>query len=209
MIKMYQVGIDEAGRGSLVGPMVVSAVAMDIRTADLLSSVGVADSKQLSPQERSKLSDLIKNNVAWYGIVVVPPILIDSYNLNKLTGIVAIFLVKRACTYLRVEKVLIDMIRGIRVKRMDCQGLSVPVIVEEKADNKYVEVAAASILAKVERDKAIGEIRKKYGLQGSGYPSDPQTLEWLSNNLSNIPRDIVRRKWSTLKKLGKKPGNSL
>lgn len=206
---MYQVGIDEAGRGSLVGPMVVSAVAMDMRTADLLSSVGVADSKQLSPQERSKLSDLIKNNVAWYGIVVVPPILIDSYNLNKLTGIVAIFLVKRACTYLRVEKVLIDMIKGIRVKRMDCQGLSVPVIVEEKADNKYVEVAAASILAKLERDKAIGEIRKKYGLQGSGYPSDPQTLEWLSNNLSNIPRDIVRRKWSTLKKLGKKPGNSL
>ncbi len=206
---MYQVGIDEAGRGSLVGPMVVSAVAMDMRTADLLSSVGVADSKQLSPQERSKLSDLIKNNVAWYGIVVVPPILIDSYNLNKLTGIVAIFLVKRACMYLRVEKVLIDMIRGIRVKRMDCQGLSVPVIVEEKADNKYVEVAAASILAKVERDKAIGEIRKKYGLKGSGYPSDPQTLEWISNNLSNIPRDIVRRKWNTIKKLGKKPGNNL
>ncbi len=206
---MYRVGIDEAGRGSLIGPMVVSAVAMDIRTADLLNSVGVVDSKLLSPQERSELSGLIKKSVAWYGIVVVPPSLIDSYNLNKLTGVVAIFLAKRACAYLGVERVVIDMIRGIRIKSLDCRGRSVPVLFEEKADNKYVEVAAASILAKVERDRAISEIRKKYGLQGSGYPSDPQTLEWISNNLGNIPRDIVRKKWNTLKKLGRKSGNSL
>ena len=83
-------------------------------------------------------------------------------------------------------------------------GNSTPELVgENRADEKYPVVSAASILAKVDRDRIIAELCEEYGDFGSGYPSDPKTQrflrEWFSKHHGFLP--IVRRKWSTVKRL--------
>jgi ribonuclease HII len=74
------------------------------------------------------------------------------------------------------------------------------VVAEHGADDKYVIVSAASIVAKVERDMEIQKIRKKFSEVGSGYPSDPKTISFLKNISYNDLPDFVRRSWSTVER---------
>ncbi|OYT61275.1 MAG: ribonuclease HII [Thermofilum sp. ex4484_15] len=90
------------------------------------------------------------------------------------------------------------------VKLLSSRGLSnVIVIAENGADKRYPIVSAASIVAKVIRDKEVEELKKLYGDFGSGYPSDPKTLRFLRDCLRKgyLP-PIVRRSWSTLRRFG-------
>jgi ribonuclease HII len=79
----------------------------------------------------------------------------------------------------------------------------VKIVSEHKADATYPVVSAASIIAKVERDRAVQELTKKYGDMGAGYPSDPRTIRFLENWITKygLYPDFVRKSWKPAKRL--------
>ena len=210
-------GIDEAGRGSLIGPMIVAGVVVSEENVKTLGKIGVKDSKKLSRAARRKLYELIIKNSKWVGSVYVSPVEIDRGNLNKLTFKAICKLVLDAIEKNGfIKKVLIDNVTGLKeyevkneVSRKNPIASKTVFKIEVKADQKYIPVAAASIVAKVLRDNVIDEYKRKYGVEGSGYPGDRRTREWLSHNKGGIPRQIIRLKWKTIEKLGVKNSDLL
>ena len=211
----YMMGIDEAGRGSLIGPMIVAGVVIEEDAFEKLRASGVRDSKQLSPERREKLIEVIRRVASWIGIVEVTPREIDEFNLNTITLNAMCWLLKNAISDYgsSLEVVYIDNVSGIK-EYMVLRKLSLlekdaekplrkpKIVIEPKADRKYLPVAAASIVAKVIRDKILFSYKEKYGLEGSGYPSDTKTTSWLFKNIKEVPPDIVRWKWKTVRNLG-------
>jgi ribonuclease HII len=177
---MY-VGVDEAGRGSLIGPLVIAAVR--VSSLELLNFVN-RDSKQLSREEREELYDRILK-VAEVKVYEISPKEIDANNINLLE--------------LKVLKGLLDWGEVIYVDAfLPPSSFQFPnVIAEFKADEKYPIVAAASIIAKVTRDRRIEEIKHLVGDFGSGYPSDPVTRKFVRENWELI-KPFVRMKWKTV-----------
>ena len=107
---------------------------------------------------------------------------------------------------LKPEKAIVDAVdvKAERFQENLCKDTDVNVVAEHKADDKYIEVSAASIIAKAERDNQIAQINKEFiksGGIGSGYPSDPKTKEFLSNYTYDEMPDFVRRSWATVAKL--------
>ena len=88
-------------------------------------------------------------------------------------------------------------------------SFSPKIVAEHKADSKYIPVAAASILAKVTRDRAIEKLKEAYGEIGSGYPSDPITRRFLEEYYKKhgVFPPIVRKSWKTLEKIEEKLKN--
>jgi len=199
----YVLGIDEAGRGSLIGPMMVAGVVLSESSLKELGQNGVTDSKALSPETRRDLAILIADKAKWFSIVEVPPVLIDSHNINKLTAKAIMLIIKRACRFVSLKRIVSDMVKGVKIPPVKCGYTKTRVTMVEKAELKFIEVAAASILAKVARDNVLEYLREQYGVAGSGYPSDPATLNWVRENRGKIPRDIIRLKWSTVKKINR------
>ena len=199
-------GIDEAGRGSVLGPMVIAGVVVPEKMEKVLERMGVKDSKRLTPNRRTILSRKLKKMFP-YEIVVISAREIDDLraqgvNLNEIEkNAMESILLK-----LKPEKAIVDAVdvkaeRFQENLRLDT-GLNV--IAEHKADDKYIEVSAASIIAKAERDEYIKEINKEYiksGGIGSGYPSDPTTKEFLSNYTYDEMPDFVRKSWATVAKM--------
>lgn len=197
-----RVGIDEAGRGSLIGPMVVAGVAIDESKLNFLKNIGVKDSKQLTRERREKIFSLLSNIVEAFVVVKVFPEDIDVYNLNDLT-------------YNAVMKIILTLsIYNPSVITVDKVGDEKPVIelinklgykpnVVHKADELFVEASAASIIAKVVRDNYIDMLKEIYGDFGSGYPADPKTINWLKSfyKRSSIPPPIIRRSWKVLRSI--------
>jgi ribonuclease HII len=201
-MKKTRMGIDEAGRGSLIGPMVIAAVILDEEGEEELKNVGVRDSKTLSPSRREKLEKIIKEKALWYKTARVYPETIDKENLNRLTLNTMRELAKEGLRlYPNLNEILVDQV-GHKPIILIKNAFKVKQTMEEKADSKYVPVAAASILAKTERDRIISFYKKTYGLRGSGYPSDPETIKWVKENWESIPKEIVRIKWKTLRRHG-------
>jgi len=204
-------GVDEAGRGSLVGPLVVAGVSVQASKLHLLVEAGVKDSKLLSPSARSRLYELILAVAEKVHVVEVPPREVDKYVLHGKR--------LRRLNYLEVEamaKVVSEI--GVKVVYVDSPDVKperfaenirallksdVKVIAEHHADRRYPVVSAASVVAKVTRDRRIRELEQAYGEIGSGYPSDPRTRafvrSWLESRGS--PPDFVRVSWKTLKGL--------
>ena len=107
---------------------------------------------------------------------------------------------------LNPEKAIVDAVdvKAERFQENLCNDTGIDVIAEHKADDKYIEVSAASIIAKAERDDYIKEINKDYirsGGIGSGYPSDPTTKKFLSNYTYDEMPDFVRKSWATVAKM--------
>jgi len=207
-------GVDEAGRGPLLGPLVIAGVVADEKNLDRLKSLGVKDSKLLTPKRREELFEQVKSIVESYEIIIVPPQEIDdalnseSLNLNWLEAIKTAMIINK----LNAKKAYIDS-PSTNLKayadymRIYVKDKDVNLICEHKADVKYVVVSAASILAKVTRDREIGKLKEKYGDLGSGYPSDPVTKEFLKNNWNKHP-EIFRKTWSSYKVYSGKEKNS-
>ena len=207
---MKLAGIDEAGRGPVIGPMVIAAVVVDERNVSKLEELGVKDSKKLTPKRRERLFDEIIALLEDYVILELWPEEIDSRQ-----GTLNEFEVENFVKALNSLKVRPDVIyidaadvkearfgEDIR-KRLDFEA---KIIAEHKADDKFVPVSAASIIAKVTRDRAIEKLKERYGEIGSGYPSDPRTrtfLEEYYREHGEFP-PIVRRSWKTLKKIEEK-----
>ncbi len=204
-------GIDEAGRGPVIGPMVVAAVWIDKKEEWKLLEAKVRDSKKLIKQRREKLAEYIKKNF-YHEYVVVDASDIDNLRktmtMNQLEAYIFAKLAnKREASIYYIDaasnneeefkKTIQELIKH------DCQ-----IICEHGADDKYAVVSAASIIAKVERDERIKkiaeELETKLGLPlGSGYPSDERTItfikEWIKK-FNDLPPH-TRKSWKTIKNI--------
>lgn len=203
---MRKLGIDEAGRGSLVGPMVIAGVIIDDDKEKLLKSIGVKDSKKLTPKARERLFwDIL--DVA-EGIVVAKayPDEIDSINLNLLTYKKVIEII-HASLALDPKIVTIDKVGNEKIVVDEINRLGLIPNVMFNADVLFVESSAASIVAKVVRDSIISILRKEYGNFGSGYPGDPKTISWIKEaylKQPDNPPPIIRRSWKILRTVAPK-----
>jgi ribonuclease HII len=208
---MQVAGVDDAGRGSIIGPLAIAGVLLDDKDLPKLVDLGVKDSKCLSPRRREQLSVEVKRLVLKHHVIMLSPAEIDRvvetgrklHKLNRLeaqTMAKVITVLKPDVAYVDASDVLAD-----RFKEHIAENLSfkVQIISEHKADARYPIVSAASILAKVERDKAISELQKKHGDIGCGYPSDPSTIKFLEGwirKFGSYP-DFVRRSWKPAKRV--------
>ncbi len=203
------VGIDEAGRGPVVGNMFIVCLGVSEDYLSELIELGVKDSKKLSPKKRFALAPKISRLAKVIIIESVKPEYIDRHNIN---AIFARFVIKSLeiilAARLKIKHVYVDAVSGrkfrdVIAKYLLTRNYDIPVSIEPKADERYPIVAAASIIAKYLRDSHVRKLHEEYGDFGSGYPSDPKTIEWLSkySSESELP-PIIRRSWSTLKKLG-------
>jgi len=201
-------GIDEAGRGPVIGPMVVCGVVIDEKDEPKLLSLGAKDSKLLTPKVREILFDQIKEMVADYKIIIISAEEVDHYlntdelNLNRLEA----HKMAEIMNLLNPDKSLLDCpstnpLEYTEYLRKYVKNKKTEIIAEHKADVKYTVVAAASILAKVTRDREIQKLKDKLGVDfGSGYPSDEKTQKFLKENWDKYP-DIFRKTWSSYKRV--------
>ena len=214
-------GIDEAGRGPMMGPLVIAGVIADEKDIPKLEQIGVKDSKLLTPAQREDLFDKIKTIVKDFRIMIVLPREIDDavegkdgLNLNWLEANKEAQIVSE----LKPEEVIIDcpstniqaFTDYIYVKLSGIIGKAasnIKIRAEHKADMNYVIVGAASILAKVTRDREIEKLKHIVGENfGSGYPSDPYTKEFLAKNWKNpkiLEMHIFRKSWQSYKNMAK------
>ncbi|MEK6886461.1 MAG: ribonuclease HII [Nanoarchaeota archaeon] len=193
--------------GPIIGPLVICGVLANEKQEQELVDLGVKDSKMLKPIQRERMFDKIKNIVEKYEIIIIEPKEIDSVvgkgklnNLNWLEADKSAEIINKLkplraildCPTIKTEKYADYIKKKLKTK--------VDVIAENKADQTYPIVSAASILAKVTRDDLIQQIKKKYNVEfGSGYPSDPLTQLFVSKNWNKF--DFFRRSWETYKKL--------
>ncbi len=208
-------GIDEAGRGCILGPMVIAGVAIPHEHEEKLRKLGVKDSKQLSPAKREELAKKIEE-LANIVVLEVAACKIDNYrkqgiSLNRLEAIKfaeILNLQKPHRAFIDGPDTNLPKLHGF-LKKMAPDGIEL--VVEHFADSKYPVVSAASIIAKVERDKKIGQLRKEYGDIGSGYTSDPVTVKWLEEWMKThkeLP-ECARKSWITAENLIEKKEQSL
>ncbi|RNJ80423.1 MAG: ribonuclease HII [Nitrosopumilus sp. B06] len=194
-------GIDEAGRGSMVGPLVVAGVVSDESKLDTIIKMGVKDSKLLDAESRERLyGEIIKT--LEYHVEVIPPDQVDGaviwHDLNKLEAThMAIIAKKLGAETTHVDSCDVNEERfGKTISEMS-GGLKINS--KHHADALYPVVSAASIVAKVTRDREVA----KLGISGSGYPSDESSVEYLRNYYSKHKQmpSFARKKWDPVMRI--------
>jgi ribonuclease HII len=202
---MLVAGVDEAGRGCVIGPLVVAGVAVKTENLPLLSELGVKDSKLLTAKKREALYPEIIKLSENHHIIKVPPAQIDkvvrsSRTLHKLNRLEAqtmakiIDALKPTEAYVDAADVL-EQRFGSHVS--ECLKYKTKIVSEHKADRTYPVVSAASIIAKVQRDGEIAKLKVKYGDFGTGYLTDEKTLVFLKRLLEkdgDYP-SCIRKSW--------------
>lgn len=198
-------GVDEAGRGAVIGPMVIAGVSVDHAKEAQLLELGLKDSKLLSPAQREAFYPKIEAIAEDIVIVKVSACRIDSMmrqgiNLNRIE--VLKFL--DVLTMLNPHVAYIDSMDVKPERLRKTLQPAVPqgkLVVEHKADVKYPVVSAASIIAKVTRDREVQKLHQQFGDFGPGYSSNEKTMAWLRDWLTKNKEypDIVRRGWMTTK----------
>ncbi len=200
-------GIDEAGRGPVIGPMVMAGVCIEPGQEDNLERMGVKDSKFLSPQKREDLYERLIEHYK-HEIIMISPEDIDKTlnnpdtNLNWLEGDTSIAILER----LGPKKAILDCpstnVEAYKEYVAKKLTKKIDLVVEHKADTNYFVVGAASILAKVTRDREIEKLKRIAGTDfGSGYPSDSRTVSFLKENYDKF--DFFRKSWASYKKVAK------
>ena len=208
---MLIAGVDDAGRGSILGPLVIAGILLKEEDLQKLVNLGVRDSKLLSPKKREELAEEIKKIAIKCHVLKLHPSEIDKVvnsgrKLHKLNRLEAKAMAK-VIEELKPDIAYVDAsdVVAERFKQhiQECLPFRVKIVSEHKADKKYPIVSAASIIAKVERDRAIKEIKREYGEVGCGYATDPKTIEFLKKCLKNFGEypDFVRKSWKPAKKL--------
>ncbi len=202
-------GIDEAGRGPVLGPMIMAGVMIEEGKEKMLGEV--KDSKFLYHRKRIKLAKHLKEHFK-YKIIIVPPKEIDNalnsenLNLNWLEAHKQAEIINS----LKPDVAIIDCpsINSFKFKQYLKNLLndkSIKLIVEHKADANYPICSAASIIAKVKREEEMTKIKKKYGKCGPGYPSNQTTQNFVKKYGKKYP-EIMRQTWSTYKRYHKEDG---
>jgi ribonuclease HII len=199
--------VDEAGRGPVIGPMVICGVLAERTGIKQLKKIGVRDSKTLTRKGRIEIIKKIMPIVEEFYLIIVSSREIDKWVAKKQLNILESWKMAEIINTLSPQIVFIDapMKNTLKFKMLVAEkvNMDVDIVAENYADRNHALVSAASIIAKVERDRIIDEYQKVYGHFGSGYPSDPKTIEFLITylNKDNELPEIVRKTWKTLKKL--------
>ncbi|MEK6855337.1 MAG: ribonuclease HII [Nanoarchaeota archaeon] len=214
---MLILGIDDAGRGPLIGPMILAGVLIDKNGEGFLRKYGITDSKMISHPKRIEMAKIIKESAISYYTARTLPKEIDraittGTNLNTLEAIKTAEIVNALNTGKDKIKVIVDCPSvNIGAWKKTLLGYiekkdNLDVVCEHKADANYIAVSAASIIAKVSREEEVEKIKKEFGDIGSGYPSDPRTKDFLIKNGKRLSDSgIFRKTWQTWKKVF--PGN--
>ncbi|WXG43542.1 MAG: ribonuclease HII [Promethearchaeati archaeon SRVP18_Atabeyarchaeia-1] len=207
-------GIDEAGRGPVIGPMVLAGVVMREDRLQKLVDMGARDSKKLTPKKRAELAPLIECAANRLLYVEVTPEEIDArvdkgITLNQLEAEKIVFMINQ----LKPDKVYIDCPdvnpeRFTQWLKNGVKSKQVEIVAQHYADESIPVVSAASIVAKVRRDNRLKELSERLGDIGSGYPSDPRTMLYLEKALAHGDRmaeshTSLRHSWATVKRLRK------
>ncbi len=196
---MLVCGVDEAGRGSMLGPLVIAGVSIPRSRIRRLSSMGVRDSKQLSAKRRAQLYKKIIEFADDYYVSTISPRTIDrSVHRHELNRLEAKYMA-RVIARLRPDVSYVDSC-DVNPKRFGSEVSRLSenrkVHSHHRADAKYAIVSAASIIAKVSRDREISRLKRRHDV-GSGYPSDSKTVKFVRDYIgeNNSVPPFVRTSW--------------
>ncbi|KAK0070482.1 ribonuclease H2 subunit A [Biomphalaria pfeifferi] len=222
-------GVDEAGRGPVLGPMVYGICFSPIADKEKLTELKFADSKTLSEEQRESLFSQINESLHMLGwmVEILSPTYIstsmlsrEKYNLNALSHDCAIRLIKQALNRgVNVSEVYVDTVGDATKYQAKLQDIfpNISITVSKKADSLFPIVSAASICAKVARDQAVKNWKFQENISlkepdyGSGYPGDPKTKKFLEESFDKVfgfP-SFVRYSWSTASQIIDKKGVSV
>lgn len=214
---MLVAGVDEAGRGCVIGPLVIAGVLIKEENLHFLRQLGVKDSKLLSPKKREALAAEIARLAEKHHVVKLLPSEIDravesGRKLHKLNRLEAQTM-SQIINALNPDEAYVDAADTLeeRFKHHIQEGLTVKAKItsRHKADKIYAVVSAASIIAKVERDKEIAALKEAYGNFGSGYLTDQKTMlflkQWLQTH-TDYP-SCVRQSWKPAKQAKNEKGS--
>lgn len=208
-------GVDEAGRGPAIGPMVIAGISVAEADVAALTEAGARDSKKLSPKRRESLVQPISHLAKSIVVEIIPAEVIDvrrgSGNINDLEA-------ESMCRIIRALRPNVAQVGSIdrdpnRFRRKITDGLppGVAVFSVHHAEDLFPAVAAASIIAKTTRDRIIRALHEEFGDFGSGYPSDPKTRNFLQRCAirgDGLPR-VVRASWKTTQELAQRGAGAL
>ena len=203
-------GVDEAGRGPVLGPLVVAGVTFTDDSK--LIEYKVKDSKQLTPQRRTILAKKIQELALNYEILIIPAKDIDDMRKVMTLNEIEVNAFTKVIKKLKPQICYVDSadVNEQRFAQDILSGLSIKpdIISEHKADQKYPIVSAASILAQTRRDEAVQKIAQQVESKinlplGSGYPADPVTQKFFRTWLDAFGRlpPHTRHSWKTAQNL--------
>ncbi len=215
---MNILGLDEAGRGPVLGPMVIGGIVIPEKKERIIERMGVKDSKKITPKRRAILARKL-TKMFDYELVEISAKDIDimrakGVNLNQIEKLAMMKIIKK----LDADKIIIDALDvkegRLKEEMQNFAGNDKLVIAEHKADENYLPVGAASIIAKNRRDQIIDELNRTYikktkdknGI-GSGYPSDPKTKAFLRQYTYKDMPEFVRKSWETVQKIKREEEN--
>jgi len=211
------IGVDEAGRGPAIGPLVVCALSVPEEDIKILKDLGVDDSKKLTKRKRESIHSKIieiSNSRGWeIGLVHCDArsidLWMDSGTLNTMEVQAFADAISQLVSNLVEYKIFLDAcdVDAARFGRNVSSTLGLKesccsVFSNHGMDSSDVVTGAASIIAKVNRDRAIAILSGELGIElGSGYPSDPKTIAAIGELCKEeIPNDCLRRKWKTVER---------
>lgn len=208
---ILRLGVDEAGRGAVLGPLVISCVLLDAESEHKLHEMGVKDSKQMTADQRFRLYDTILDVKLRSCSMHISSLSIDRHRLRGLSMNVIeenhIFdLLKKFVTD-PVDEVVIDAFvsKNNRLHNETCKLFPAATVrCEFHADVNHTCVAAASVIAKVERDRAMSDLSKELGVDiGTGYPHDPLSTEYIRRYVRDCGKapTIARNTWVTTQRI--------
>lgn len=205
-------GIDDAGRGPVIGPMVLAGCLIDQKIEKEFKKIGVNDSKLLTQKKREFLEKKIKDKVESFEVGIIYPDDIDGQNgsgikLNEVEALKCAEIINKLNKGFNKIKVIVDcpstnITAWTNYLKMHIENLSnLEISCEHKADKNHVSVSAASILAKCVREREMKKLKEIYGEEiGSGYCSDPLTKKFLEKNaIKHKDSGIFRKTWITWK----------
>lgn len=215
---MLIAGIDEAGRGCVIGPLVVAGVLAKEENLNAFSALGVKDSKLLTAKKREAIATDILSLAERYAIIKVSPEEIDHVveshrRLHKLNRLEAETMAK-IITILKPDVCYVDAADVLEHRFgqhvLEASEFKTHIISEHKADRIYPIVSAASIVAKIERDNEVAALRRQHGDFGTGYLTDPKTTVFLSEWLEKHQEypNFVRKSWKPAKQIKSQRGTT-
>jgi ribonuclease HII len=204
-------GIDEAGRGPMLGPMVICGILFKMEDIPKLNEMGARDSKVLTTKKRKALAGPIRNLAHKVALRVISASEIDQLRsrgitLNEIEVRAFVSIAEElqpAELYLDAADVLAERFGDEIGERSGLSRVGCRIVSEHKADSKYEVVSAASIIAKVERDETVSRLSMKHGDLGSGYPNDPKTVDFVRKLVKEGKKlpNFVRKSWDSVKRI--------
>lgn len=206
----------QAGRGALIGPMVIACVCIEEEDEEKLRAIGVKDSKALTPKKREELANHIEKIAKDIIVLRIPACKIFSYKEEhkiKLDELEALK-IAQIIEMVDAKRFYIDSLGDVNGKEGKFEKSirknlkkNVELIVENYADETYPVVSAASIIAKVERDKEIEKLKKEVNFDfGVGYSHDERTIKFLEKIFLEYDKkpNFVRWHWDTVENIAER-----